>query len=124
MQKRDEDMEHAYAKQHGLDQLQVEFVHQPGEWVLMKQKRPGKMLSKAMGPYRFVQYTNDRGLVAELETVAGKKLQCSVANLLPLRPGVRPLQRWKSNRKVARGEQMWGSDSGSDAEYFSDSEQE
>lgn len=69
----------------------VKFVFEEGDWVLMKQKRPGKMLSKALGPYRFIKYCNDNGLVAEVETVAGKKLHCSVANLLPLRPGVRPL---------------------------------
>jgi predicted secreted acid phosphatase len=69
---RDEAMMKGYARQLGVDSLQVEFAFQPGDWVLMKQKRPGKMLSKALGPYKFVGYKNEHGVVAVLETIAGK----------------------------------------------------
>ena len=93
----------------------MEMTFQPGDWVLLKQKRPGKMQSKALGPYRFLGYKNQYGLVAEIETVAGKKVECSVANLLPLRPGVRPLQRWRANMQAMSGEDLWDSDE----EYFS-----
>ncbi len=73
------------------------------------------MLSKALGPYRFVEYKNQYGLVAVVETVAGKKVECSVANLLPLRPGVRPLQRWRAHVQSTSGEKLWDSEE----EYFS-----
>jgi hypothetical protein len=76
----------------------------------MKQKRPGKMLSKALGPYKFVKYKNEHGLVAVLETIAGKQVECSVANVLPLRPGVRPLQQWKARLKAPAREQLWDSE--------------
>ncbi len=109
-------MQRGYAARLGVEELQVEMPFQPGDWVLMKQKRPGKMHSKALGPYRFIEYKKQYGLVAVIETVAGKKVECSVANLLPLRPGVRPLQRWRAHMHSTSGEQLWGSDD----EYFSD----
>jgi hypothetical protein len=37
-------------------------------------------------------------------------VECSVANILPLRPGVRPLQRWKAQLKAPTGEQLWDSE--------------
>jgi hypothetical protein len=104
LMQRDDQMQRGYARQLGAASLQVEMVFEAGDWVLMKQKRPGKMLSKALGPYRFVGYKNEHGLVAVIETVAGKKVECSVANLIPLRPGVRPLQQWRANIMSPSGE--------------------
>jgi hypothetical protein len=49
------------------------------------------MRTKATGPYQFLRYTSPLSLVAEIQTLAGKVVQSSVSNLLPLRPGVRPL---------------------------------
>ena len=52
-------------------------------------------------------------MVAELETVAGQKIESSVAHLLPLRVDIRPTQRWKAVRREPGGldtEQMWESD--------------
>jgi hypothetical protein len=117
LQQRDEVMKRDYARRLGVDSLQVQLVLTAGDWVLMKQKRPGKMLSKALGPYKILRYKNENGLVAELETVAGKKLESSVANLLPLRPGVRPIQRWRAKVKDPHYEQLFNSDS----DYFSSS---
>lgn len=66
----------------------MEFIHDPGDWVIVKQKKPGKLVSKAMGPYKFVAYKGRLGVVAVLETLAGKRFESSVANIAPLRSGV------------------------------------
>lgn len=41
-----------------------------------------------MGPFKFVEYKKGQGVVAVLETLAGKRFDCSVANIAPLRSGV------------------------------------
>jgi hypothetical protein len=49
-----------------------------------------------------------------VQTLAGKILESSVSNLLPLRPGIRPLQRWKANLGERSGlavEKLWESES-------------
>lgn len=80
----------------------------------MKQKLAGKTRTKATGPYKFLRYTSPLSLVAEIQTLAGKMIQSSVSNLLPLRPGIRPLQQWKatlSDRPGVNVEELWESDS-------------
>jgi hypothetical protein len=67
------------------------MIYKEGDWVIMKQKLAGKTRTKATGPYQFLNYTSPLGVVAEIRTLAGKVIQSSVSNLLPLRPGVRPM---------------------------------
>ena len=66
----------------------MRFAFNPGDWVLMRQKRPGKLLVKALGPYKFRRYKGARRVVAELEDAKGKILESSVANLIPTRGNV------------------------------------
>lgn len=94
---RDGAMVAEYERQHQLNEAGVEFIHEPGDWVIMKQKRPGKLRARAMGPYKFVRYKGVMGVVAVLETLQGKQFDCSVANLAPLRAGVTKTQKWKAN---------------------------
>lgn len=43
------------------------------------------MRSRAMGPYTFVDYHSADKLTATISDQRGKRIRCSVANLLPLR---------------------------------------
>lgn len=54
------------------------------------------MLPRALGPFKFVSYKPGTGTVAVIENLAGRRIDCSVANLIPLRAGVRPLQQWRA----------------------------
>lgn len=49
-------MKEQYLEKENLAQLDVRFVFAPGDPVLLKQRVPGKMQCKAMGPYVFDKY--------------------------------------------------------------------
>ena len=51
--------------------------------VIMRRRTPQKIGMLAVGPYRFVRYTNNSGLVAEVEDKVGILQKVSSAYLLP-----------------------------------------
>ena len=53
--------------------------------MLLKRRMPGKMRTRAEGPYTFVKYTNTSGWVAVVEGWEGRKLEVSAPNLIPLK---------------------------------------
>lgn len=93
LQARDRAMADQYARANKLSELGVTFEWVPGQTVLLAnpRARSGKSLPRAVGPYTIIGYTGSSGTVVTIESLAGKRKQVSVANLLPLRPGLRPL---------------------------------
>lgn len=59
----------------------------------MRQKPAGKLYTKAIGPFTFIKYNNSDRLTATISSIEGKKRQCSVANLLPIRTVDAPCRR-------------------------------
>ena len=51
--------------------------------VIMHGKMPSKTGMLAVGPYRFIRYINDSGLVAEVEDEVGIVRKESSSHLLP-----------------------------------------
>ena len=60
-------------------------IFSAGDYVLLKRRSPGKMATRAHGPFVFKGYTNSSRLVAELETSTGKLIQASSCNIIPFR---------------------------------------
>lgn len=77
-----------YARRADLARYDVRYLFSPGDRVLLKQKRPGKLNVKALGPYIFVRYTGPLHVTAVIADGTGRKLPpVSVANLLPVHAG-------------------------------------
>lgn len=72
-----------YMKSKKLAEHDVRYIFKPGDYVLLKQRQPGKMKVKAVGPYLFIKYNGKQGVTAVVETDKGR-LQVSAANLLPV----------------------------------------
>ena len=53
-----------YKERHQLAELEVPHYFRSGDSVLLKQRRPGKMRTKAPGPFTFLRYTGNLGLTA------------------------------------------------------------
>ena len=48
------------------------------------QRRVGKLLPKATGPFVFIRYKSPLNLTAELrDPLTGKTLECSLAHIIP-----------------------------------------
>lgn len=45
-----------YLKRSNLAARDVRYVFQAGDLVLLRQREPGKLKTRAMGPYTFVRY--------------------------------------------------------------------
>lgn len=82
-----------YARRHDLGDTRVTFELEVGQTVLLVNPRirSGKMKAKALGPYTVVGYTSASGTVVIIESLTGARKEVSVANVIPLRPGVRPV---------------------------------
>ena len=79
-------MVHSYMHRQGLASEDLRFIFEVGDLVLMRQKRPGKMKVRAVGPYRFAQYHGVRRATATVVCPRrGKEYRVSVANLVPIR---------------------------------------
>ncbi len=48
------------------------------------------MQTHAMGPFKFLEYHGKRHLTATIADFKGKRMRCSVVNLLPMRPETNP----------------------------------
>ena len=63
---RDDDMVREYMKQE-RGSVDPRYLFRPGDQVLLKQRRPGKLLTKCTGPYKFVQYVEPRRVIAVIQ---------------------------------------------------------
>ena len=61
----------------------LRFAFHPGDRVILRQKIPGKLQKKAMGPYSFLRYTGHNQLGAEILDHQGRCQRVALANLLP-----------------------------------------
>ena len=95
----DRKMVKKYLARRNLDSVDVRFIFSAGEPVLLKQKEPGKMKCRALGPYTFLEYTGTLGVTASILNHKGKTYQVSVANLLPLYSNVTRLNRFDPPQK-------------------------
>ena len=82
----DRAMQREYQRRHQLLKMEIPHYFKEGDWVLLKQRRVGKLLPRAMGPYRFLRYKAPSCLTAELTSVDGLRLDCSSAHLIPYHP--------------------------------------
>ena len=68
----DKKMVQEYFKRRDIPFLEVRFNFEAGDQVLLKQKEPGKMKCRALGPYTFIKYTGRLGVTAEILNAKGK----------------------------------------------------
>ncbi len=85
LQRNDLDMIKAYRRQKQLAEKDPRVIFKPGDQVLLRRRMPGKMRTRAEGPYTFVGYTNTAGWVAMVQGTDGRKLSVSAANLIQLK---------------------------------------
>ena len=80
----DRKMVQEHARRADLDQLDVRTAFNPGDMVLLRSPRPGKLKVRAVGPYTFLHYVGWRGTNAMIQGRSGQTLTVSVANLRPV----------------------------------------
>ena len=64
----------------------MRFIFKPGDLVLLRQRQPGKLVTKAREPYTFQQYTGPLGVTAWICAADGTRQVVSALNLLPMHP--------------------------------------
>ena len=82
-----------YLKRPDLARYDVRFIFKSGDLVLLRQHQPGKLVTKARGPYTFQQYTGPLGVTAWICAADGTRQVVSVLNLLPMHPLTAAQQR-------------------------------
>ena len=83
-QQYDKKMVEAYLRKRTLAAHDVRYLFEPGAPVLLRNREPGKMKVRAVGPYVFVKYTGKLGVTAEILNQKGKRYTVSACNLLPV----------------------------------------
>lgn len=74
----------SYLKRADLARHDVRFVFAAGDGVLLKQREPGKMKCRSVGPYLFVRYEGRMGVTAVILNARGKEQHVSAANFVPV----------------------------------------
>ena len=74
----------AYARRRGLARMDVRFIFQAGDQVLLRQREVGKLKARSVGPYVFVRYEGKLGTVAVINMGDGRDRFVSAANLVPV----------------------------------------
>lgn len=77
-------MVRTYLSKQNLAQYDVRIMYTPGDRVMHRQKRIGKLKSRAIGPLIFLDYCNATGLTARVKTLDGREFEASTANLAPM----------------------------------------
>ena len=83
-----------YLQRTQLAQHDVRFVFSQGDKVLLRQREPGKMKCWSVGPYTFLRYTGRLGVNAVILNARGKEYHASAANLVPVHPQERRMERF------------------------------
>ena len=99
-----------YEKHRSLTAMDPRYTYQERDMVIMCQKTPHKMGMLAVGPYRFIMYITNLGLVAELEVKVGivQKCHSPTSYLICLHPSKYILMNSKqtSSKNMQEGAQQ------------------
>jgi hypothetical protein len=74
----------SYERKKDLAKYDVRFIFREGDSVLVKQKAPGKLKARSLGPYTFCNYCGRKGVNAVVKDTLGRRYYVSAANLLPM----------------------------------------
>jgi hypothetical protein len=85
LQANDLKMIRAYRRNKLVADRDPRVIFKPGDRVLLRRRQPGKMKTRAEGPWTFLRYKNTAGWVAIVEGLHGRKLEVSATNLIPLK---------------------------------------
>ena len=77
-------MKKDYETKAALAAVGVTHYFQPGQLVLVKQPRIGKLRPKVIGPFYFRKYRGPLKAVAKVANRAGRLLEFAAAHLIPL----------------------------------------
>ena len=75
-------MKQKYDREQELRGQEIAFIFQPGNRVLIKEHRAGKLLPKAPGPHSFIRYGEGLGCTARI-FYGGRNRVVSAAYLVP-----------------------------------------
>ena len=89
-----------YQKKRRVASLDPRVIFRGGDRVLLRRRQPGKMKTRAEGPFTFLRYKSSAGWVAMVEGLAGRVLEVSAANLISLKgmqqlPQISPDTVWE-----------------------------
>ena len=79
-------MVHNYLRKENLALHNVRFLFEAGDRVLLRSRVPGKLATKVLGPFIFVNYTGALQVTATIVGLDGSHRIVSAANLLPMHP--------------------------------------
>lgn len=80
-------MQQGHMRRGDLVSYNVRLAFQKGDWVLMRLPGPSKLEVGSRGPFCFVQYTQGLGVTTLIEDSKERRLEVSIANLLPIAAG-------------------------------------
>ena len=85
-EKYDAAMVRNYLRKENLALHDVCFLFEAGDCVLLRSRVPGKLATKVLGPFIFVNYTGALQVTATIAGLDGSRRIVSAANLLPMHP--------------------------------------
>jgi hypothetical protein len=76
----------SYHRRDDLADLDVRFAFKGGDLVFLRQRDPGKLKVRCMGPFIFLQYVGSKHVQAKIMNFEDKTFMVSAGNLLPVDP--------------------------------------
>lgn len=73
----------AYERRRGKAKSDPRYAYSEGDMVLLRGRRPNKLHTRAVGPYRFISYSGPTGTAADVEDDKGFVRRVSSTHLLP-----------------------------------------
>ncbi len=55
-----------YKRRRDLNDVDIRYIFESGDPVLLRNKEPGKLKCRAVGPYIFINYLPPSGMVAQI----------------------------------------------------------
>ena len=81
-------MNSRYEEQAILKWQGVKYFFEPGDLIMAKKLKLGKLVPKATGPYMFVKYKGVSKTTALVRTQEGRVLEFAAGHLIPVMVGV------------------------------------
>lgn len=76
----------SYKKRAELADIDVRFIFSGGDLVFLKQREPGKLKVRSMGPFIFLAYVGSKRVQARIMNFQDRVWLVSAGNLLPVDP--------------------------------------